>query len=31
MSMDDARPGADGRQELMLQAGKKRFFRFLVE
>jgi tyrosyl-tRNA synthetase len=28
---EDARPGADGRQELMLQAGKKRFFRFLVE
>jgi tyrosyl-tRNA synthetase len=27
----DARAGADGRQELMLQAGKKRFFRFLVE
>jgi tyrosyl-tRNA synthetase len=31
VSMDDVRPGADGRQELMLQAGKKRFFRFLVE
>jgi tyrosyl-tRNA synthetase len=24
------RPGADGKQELMLQAGKKRFFRFIV-
>jgi tyrosyl-tRNA synthetase len=29
--MDDVRLGADGKQELMLQAGKKRFFRFLVE
>jgi tyrosyl-tRNA synthetase len=28
---EDARVGADGRRELMLQAGKKRFFRFLVE
>jgi tyrosyl-tRNA synthetase len=27
----DTRTGADGRRELMLQAGKKRFFRFLVE
>ena len=27
----DARLGADGKRELMLQAGKKRFFRFLVE
>jgi tyrosyl-tRNA synthetase len=27
----DARQGADGKMELMLQAGKKRFFRFLVE
>jgi hypothetical protein len=25
------RVGADGKRELMLQAGKKRFFRFLVE
>jgi hypothetical protein len=24
------RIGADGKQELMLQAGKKRFFRFIV-
>ncbi len=29
--LGDARPGADGKQELMLQAGKKRFFRFVVE
>jgi len=27
----DLRSGADGRQELMLRAGKKRFFRILVE
>jgi tyrosyl-tRNA synthetase len=27
----DLRIGPDGRQELMLQAGKKRFFRFIVE
>jgi len=27
----DLRVGADGRQELMLRAGKKRFFRILVE
>ncbi len=27
----DVRAGADGRQELMLQAGRRRFFRFLVE
>ncbi len=29
--LGDARPGADGKRELMLQAGKKRFFRFVVE
>ena len=31
VKMDDVRLGADGKRELMLQAGKKRFFRFLVE
>jgi tyrosyl-tRNA synthetase len=31
VTLADARQGADGKQELMLQAGKKRFFRFLVE
>ena len=31
MTLADCASGADGRQELMLQAGKKRFFRFLVE
>jgi tyrosyl-tRNA synthetase len=31
VTLSDVRVGADGKQELMLQAGKKRFFRFLVE
>jgi tyrosyl-tRNA synthetase len=31
VTLADARQGADGKMELMLQAGKKRFFRFLVE
>jgi tyrosyl-tRNA synthetase len=31
VSIKDLRPGADGKQELMLRAGKKRYSRGLVE